>query len=377
MRIVHVLPALTKGGAEHVAIDLANAAVSAGHSVTILTAVLAPPEQAPAAVNDGIERRCLTAELSSPRLVYPSVVPWIVSNRKWLKSQDIVHCHLTFGAVFGTLLELVRGSGRRPAVVETYHATGMAISSLRRRVHAALLGHKDAVAFMADDPFWQRFAAARPHRLFRTIPNGVALLKAIDRLASERYRARIGLPGNVPVVGTISRLLHERRPDLLVDAFAELVRCFPSEVHFLLAGDGPERTELEEQARRLGLARRVHFPGLVLAPQEPLGLIDLYFTVNVGATTGIAALEAAASGVPVIAAQLSPDYLSTAADWIWSSADPREMGARAAALLSDPAALRMLGKKQQRYALEHHSAEAMARAYERLYEDAVARRGTL
>jgi len=112
----------------------------------------------------------------------------------------------------------------------------------------------------------------------------------------------------------------------------------------------------------------------VLAPHEPLGLIDLYFAINVGAATGIAAIEAATSGVPVIAAQLSADYRSSPGDWIWSSTDPRELGARAAALLGDPAALRAVAGAQQRYALKHHSVGAMARAYERLYEDSLARR---
>lgn len=378
MRIVHVVPALTKGGAEHVAIDLANAAASAGHSVTILTAVSGPPDEAPAAIGENIERRCcLSADGSSPRLVYPILLSWMLRNRKWLLNQDIVHCHLTFGAFFGTLLQLLRRRQSRPVVVETYHATGMAISRTRRNFHAALLNHKDAVAFIAEDPFWRSFAAARPDRLFRTIPNGIAFPRSIDGPQSERYRGRIGLPDKVLVVGTISRLTHERRPDLLLNVFAELERCFPSEVHFLLAGEGPERTALAEQARRLGLAERVHFPGLVLAPQEPLGLIDLYLTINVGVTTGIAALEAATCGVPVIAAQLSPDYRLRPGDWIWSSTDPRDVAARAAALLGDPAVLRAVAEKQQRYALKHHSVEVMARAYERLYEDALGRRKDL
>jgi len=374
MRIVHVLPALTKGGAEHVAIDLANAAVSAGHSVTILTAVSSPLEEAPVEISENIERINLAADGASPRLVYPILLSWMLRNWTWLKDQDIVHCHLTFGAFFGTLLQLLRRRQGRPVVVETYHAVGMAISPVRRGFHAALLSDRDAVAFMAEDPFWRRFAEARPHRLLRTIPNGIAPPPSIDASGSKRYRARIGLPDEVLIVGTISRLIRERRPDLLLDAFAELARRFPSEIHFLFAGEGPERTVLEEQARLLGLAERIHFPGLVLAPHEPLGLIDLYFAINVGAATGIAAIEAATSGVPVIAAQLSADYRSSPGDWIWSSTDPRELGARAAALLGDPAALRAVAGAQQRYALKHHSVGAMARAYERLYEDAIARR---
>ena len=44
MKIVHVIPALTKGGAERVVVDLANAAVEEGHEVSIVAAVPAPPQ---------------------------------------------------------------------------------------------------------------------------------------------------------------------------------------------------------------------------------------------------------------------------------------------------------------------------------------------
>ena len=376
LKIAHVVPALTKGGAEHVVINLANAAARAGHSVTILAAVPMPSEQAPGMISEQIERRYISRGSSSPRLVYPKLILWMLRNWSWLESQDVVHCHLTFGAIFGTLLQIVRGRRARPAVVETYHAVGMAISPRRRTFHAALLGNRGAVAFVAEDPLWRRFAAVRPLRLMRTIRNGVALPQPIDSVASERYRERIGLPKDVFVVGTISRLIHERRPDLLLEAFAHLTQISAFEVHLLLAGEGPERPALLERAWHLGLADCVHFPGLVLAPHEPLGLIDLYLTLNVGAVTGIAALEAAVSGIPVIAAQLSPDFQPAQDDWIWSSTDPQEIAARAVALINDPEALRALGQKQQRYALKHHGVEAMAKAYYRLYEEAIARRKT-
>jgi len=184
------------------------------------------------------------------------------------------------------------------------------------------------------------------------------------------------LPATALVVGSIGRLVHERRPDLLLEAFAKLSKVHASDVHLLLGGEGPERARLAERARYLGLAERVHLPGIVLDPPTVLGLIDLYLTVNVGPMTGIAAMEAAFSGVPVIAAQLLPAHAVAASDWIWSSPDPSALGRKAGELLADGEARALLSRDQQAYVRTRHSVEAMAEAYYRLYEEALVRRET-
>ena len=57
-----------------------------------------------------------------------------------------------------------------------------------------------------------------------------------------------------------------------------------------------------------GLAGQVHFPGEVNDPTLPLAVMDLYISINVGAITGLAGMEAAFSGLPVIAMQWTPGY---------------------------------------------------------------------
>lgn len=376
MKIVHVIPALTKGGAERVVIDLANAAASRGHEVAVLVAVAAPSEHMPGQLGSKVELRVISRKAASVRSSYARAVGWMLRHRRWLLSRDIVHCHLTFGAVFGTLLQIVRAlsRSRTPAVVETYHAVGMPIPRRERAVHGALLGRRDAVAFMADDPYWRRFAERRQGGLFRTIPNGIAGPPPVSAAQSERYRAaNTRIPSQrAAVVGSVSRLVPARRPDQLLRSFARIAAVLGSDVHFLLAGDGPERASLEAQAGRLGLASQVHMPGLALDPAEPISLMDLYLSVNVGSITGIAALEAASLGVPVIALQLRQDYVCSPSDWIWSSADPELVAKRAIELLGDRGRLRALAEKQQAHAKADHGAEAMAAAYDKLYAAALA-----
>jgi glycosyltransferase involved in cell wall biosynthesis len=373
MKIVHVIPALTKGGAERVVVDLANHAVEAGHEVTIVAAVPAPPELIANRLSSKVRLRYVGK--GSIRRSYGALFPWLRRNRSWLLEQDVIHAHLTFGSVFAALFQRMRRRQDRPAVVETYHAVGMAIPARERALHAALLSGRDVVIFMANDPFWCGYAERHPKTLFQTIPNAIAAPAAIKPSQSERFRLeRTSLPSSTTsVVGSVGRLVPARRPDLLLEAFAEIASALGPEAHLLLAGEGAERGALEAESRRLGIATQVHMPGLVLEPSEPIGLMDLYLTVNVGGITGIAALEAAFLGVPVIALQLQEAYEPKESDWIWSSHDPKQLGAKAVSLLSDREALRSLGARQQAHARTNFSVDAMAQAYEDLYQQALER----
>jgi len=374
MKILHVIPALTRGGAERVVIDLANDAAERGHDVSILCAVASSPELLPQSLRPDVGLRYISSLGLSQRWAYPLMPLWLARNRKWLFRHDVIHCHLTGGSIFGTLLQALRRVHPRPwpVVVETYHAVGMAISNWQRGFHAALLSKRDAVAFMADDPYWTRFRRSRPNRLFRTIPNGIVPLSAVSTAAAEQYRrGTTDIPDAAFVVGSIGRLVPARRPDLLLDTFARLVRISGQPLHLLLAGEGPLRRRLEARARAHGIADRVHLPGLVFNPGEALGVIDLYLTVNVGATAGIAALEAAFAGVPVVALQLQQGYANGANEWIPSFCETDELARRAAELIGDRAALKRLAAAQQTFAAAHRGVDAMARAYEDFYRNAL------
>lgn len=385
MKIVHFVPVLGKGGAERVVVDLANQAAIDGHEVSIVAWMPAPPELLPNMLRSDIPIRYLDdtddrrwRESGVPPSDYLKLLVWVARNRKWLLGRDIVHCHLSMGSAFGAAVQLLRTVYRRsaPAVVETYHAVGVAIPDFHRAVHARFLSRRDSVAFMAEDAYWTRYRERRLNRLFRTIPNGIAAAAPIDPEASDHYRQEVaGIPKNAIVLGSVGRLVAERRPDLLLEMFVRLTKITAGNVHLLLAGEGPLRASLEETSRRHGLADRVHLPGLILNPVEAFGTIDLYLTVNVGPITGIAAIEAASSGLPIVALQLDRHHQTSASDWIWSSPDPQKAAEHVAGLLDKPAELQSLAERQESNVRSKHGIDAMAKAYYSLYGDALAARG--
>ena len=373
MKIVHVLPALTKGGGERVAVELANHAAQIGHQVTLLAGWPVDP----ALLQDALHPEVCVLYVSNSAVSkvgrYFSIIPWLWRHRLWLANQDILHCHLTYGGIFGTIVKALR-SGKQPSIVETYHAVGMPIPWLKRWFHACLVAHRDAIVLMAEDVFWCQFLIRHPDLLSKFIPNGISIsgTKCIKEAQKISYRREIGIPENCGfVIGSVGRMAPDRKPWLYLPIFVEIARVLGPEVHFVIGGDGSELDRMNELVIEHGLEGRVHLPGLVLDPSLPFSIMDLYVTLNLGKFTGMAAMEAASSGIPVLGIQLLPGYSPGANDWIWSSSDPLELAAQAITLIQSPTDRQALAERQNAYVRDHHTTEAMARSYYALYRASI------
>lgn len=371
MKITHLNPALTKGGAEKVLVDLANLAVSRGHEVSIVSAIAVDPALLQDQVDPRVKLHFVCPQGSTKWAAYRAMLPWMLRNWHWLGQQDVVHCHMTYGALLGSALRLRRGGGAKPKIIETFHGVGMPIRPWQRSLASIQAARRDGYALMAEDEYWANFARTHPSLPLAIIPNGIAIdqpeSSEAERLA---YRRDAGIPDGAPVIGTVGRLRAERNPFATVAAFAEASRLLGPDVHFLMAGDGPMAEAVRQEGNRLGLGERLHLPGLAVKPWVAASVIDVYVSMNVGPITGIAGLEAAAAGVPVIALQATADYADGNTDWIWSDPDPIRVGEEAARLLQSPVERQATATRQAAHVRAHHSADAMLDAYFALYQQA-------
>lgn len=379
MKIAHVLPALTKGGGERVAAELANHAIQAGHEVTMIAARPVDSAQLRGTLHPDI-RVLYIANARVFRLMnYFYLLPWLFQNRTWISELDILHCHLTFGAVFGTLVRVWRAisKSKKPTIIETYHSVGGPMPIFHRWLRAQMAARFDALALIAKDDYWDAFTRKHTRVLSRIILNGISDPGPIQDREQLRnaYRSELGIPDNCRlVVGTVGRLSTDRKPWLYLPIFTQIAREFGADVHFLLAGDGSEYERIRLLVKQNGLEGQIHLPGLILDPRGPMSAIDLYLTLNVGPVTGLAGLEAAYLGLPIVAIQLLDNYRSTPEDWIWSSTDLSEIGDRAICLLRAPENRQALVEKQSVFVRAHHSIEAMAQSYYEFYQSAIEHR---
>ncbi|MEO5597271.1 MAG: glycosyltransferase [Novosphingobium sp.] len=373
MRILHAIPALTKGGAEKVLVDLANEAHRRGHRVSVVTGYSADPRLNLDRLDPAIASETIATDRSGKLSAYARLPLWLWRNRQRIAQFDVIHCHLTYAGLLGTLTQMQRRlrGDESPAVVETFHGVGMPIPTRQKWLAAALARGRDGFALMAEEPFWNDFLAEHRKLPGAVIANGIALDPPVDPAAALTWRAEVGIPIRAEVVGTVGRLRAERNPLATLGAFAAIARARP-QAHFVIAGDGPMIETVRSAAAALGLAERLHLPGLVADPRLVLGNIDVYVTMNVGEITGLAGLEAAAAGLPLVALQARSDYLPQLSDWIWSSADTAAVGTEVIRLLDDPAGRQVLAKRQRAHVIANFGVGRAQDHYEALYTRAIA-----
>ncbi|HXI03610.1 MAG TPA: glycosyltransferase [Candidatus Saccharimonadales bacterium] len=113
-------------------------------------------------------------------------------------------------------------------------------------------------------------------------------------------RPRSGRNGAGPVIGCVGRLHPDKGQLVLAEAAPEILGKLP-EATIVLAGDGPQRAELEAAIARLGIAGRVKMLGDRRDVPDLLGGFDMIVLPSMNEGFANAALEGMACGVPVIA----------------------------------------------------------------------------
>lgn len=373
MKIVHVISGLTKGGGERVAAELANKAAEKGDEVTILAAWPVNPEFLQNSISKVVDIKFVSKQNS---FAYLKIIPWIFKNKNWLANADVLHCHLSYGAVFGSMAKIILRKILRkntPVIVETNHAVGMLVPKLNRWMHSKLIRMKDGLVLMAKDPYWTAFVKQHSDLANDFIPNGIAL-QVPEKNEEKKYQFKkeLGIPQHCKyLIGTVSMLRPDRKPDLYIPICKDIYQKLRNDAHFILGGDGIEFEKIKLLAAENKLADIFHMPGLVKIAAEMIGNLDVYVSISVGKTTGISMIEAAMCKVPVIGIQLTEDYISTDEDWVWSHTDLNKVAEKIIFLLENEDERKALTEKQFKYANEHFTADAMYASYNTFYKKVI------
>ncbi len=115
-------------------------------------------------------------------------------------------------------------------------------------------------------------------------------------------RAKLNLPSCVPILLHVGRLDTDKYVDRVIMAAAQVIS--QTDAHLLIIGDGRQKPALTNLCKSMGIEKRVHFPGYISTKQglhEIYRMANLFVTASEIETQGIVLLEAAASGLPIVA----------------------------------------------------------------------------
>jgi glycosyltransferase involved in cell wall biosynthesis len=207
-----------------------------------------------------------------------------------------------------------------------------------------------------------------PPERVRLIPNGIHLDAFPPRDGNPELRARLGIPADAVVVGSVGSLRPVKNYLRLLEACAQV----PG-VHVLLVGEGEERPALEARAAAPDLAGRVHLAGHQADPAPFDRAMDVFALTSDSEQMPVCLLEAMASALPVVAtgvgdvrAMLPPEQAAFV-----TPLDAGAVSRGIAALARDPAARERLGRLNRRRAAERFTFEGMLAAYREVYASAL------
>ena len=225
----------------------------------------------------------------------------VVGRLTRLFRQRRIDCAVTVGA--GDKMFWGRLAARRarlPVVLSALHSTGWpdGVGRLNRLLTPLTDGF---IAVASAHARYLREVEHFPHDKVFMIPNGVDTQRFVyDPAARQRVREELGIPLDAPVVGIVAALRPEKDHELFMRAAHSLLLRLP-QVQFLIVGDGPLRSTLEQLAQQLGLGSQIHFLGARSDVPELLSALDLFALTSQNEASPVSILEAMACGRPVIA----------------------------------------------------------------------------
>lgn len=282
---------------------------------------------------------------------------------------DVVVTLQHYGNIIGAPIAKLAGV---PVVVANQLSAPEVIPGAVAAVDKALgaLGAYDRIVVNSHqtEAAYRAYPAAYAARL-RRIDHGFQDKSAA--LSKDDARARLGLPQSAPLLGCAARLHPLKRLDLAIAAMAA-----DATQHLALAGQGEDRMRLSGLAQSLGVADRVHFLGELDAARMGafLAALDCFVFPSAAESFGLAPVEAAQAGAPVVASDIPVlrEVLSVEGANCALFVDPSDTAAFAGAIrrVLDDTALRDSLTKTGRRLCERYPLDEMIDQFMQLIEEA-------
>jgi glycosyltransferase involved in cell wall biosynthesis len=297
----------------------------------------------------------------------------------------ILHTHTAKAGAIARAAALLAGDARPPIIVHTFHGHvlkgyfGPARTAFFRQVERSLARSSDVLVAVSpevrDELVEQRIA---PLSKFSVIRLGIPLEDRLeDPTADLDFRRLYGIPPTAFVIGWVGRMTGVKD----TGAVLEIVRTTRErgvDAVVCMVGDGPDRERLEQLAHDLGIARSSYFVGYQSDVAGYYRLFDAFVLPSVNEGTPVSAIEALASGTPVVANRVGgvPDVVTDGVDgFLVEPGDVEAAADRLAELAADPELGARLGESGRREMFERYSVSRLVDDVDRLYRALLSAKG--
>jgi N-acetyl-alpha-D-glucosaminyl L-malate synthase BshA len=372
------------GGSGVVATELAHALALRGHSVDLISS------DPPFRWRRGIPNLSFVPVEVPPYplfrepqylLALATTIARVAEERRL----DIVHAHYAVPHATAAYLAyqmLDASCGLRPAVpvprtVTTLHGTDITLvgsdPSYARAV-AFSIERSHGVTTVSESLKADTISSLGIRHEIRVIPNFLDCSE-YRRRADPELRARLCPPEQCEaLVVHVSNFRPVKRVDVAIDVF-RLIRQ-KLRARFVLIGDGPVRDDMERRVADYGLTGDVIFAGEQHELVPWLSIADLFLLPSAQESFGLAALEAMACEVPVVASKVGglPEIIEDGVTGFVCPPDAIEMMAeRGVALLTDPRLRESIARDAAQVVRTRYCTDLVVPQYEAEYESVLAR----
>ena len=214
---------------------------------------------------------------------------------------DLLHVHYAIphasSAYFAR--QMLRKQGKDIPFITTLHGTDITLVGKDATYGCVVtfsINESNAITAVSENLREETYRSFAIEKDILVIPNFVDV-KRFHKSDKEHFKKMLA-PNNERILAHVSNFRKVKRVEDVVKIFQKVREKIPSKL--LMIGDGPERQQVEDLCRKLGICTDIRFLGKQEQMEEILNIADLFLLTSEYESFGLAALEAMSCGVPVI-----------------------------------------------------------------------------
>jgi len=335
MKILRVSPALGKGGAEDIIVNLSNHEAH-NNDVTLLLFKRSRDDGYNISLLDKRVKviTLLPSYLHSNLLfiiacyMFSPIIGLYTFFKLKIYKYDIVHTNMTAASFYSIIWQLINLSiiNKKTKFIETYHTNWHLIGKFQKAVFKTSWKLKDALVYeiYREEKTSLLNIGIKEANIFY-IPFGINPTEPSTKCMDDFKTQFIDATKNKLSIMTISRLrLFEKKIDSMLLVCKHLLDM-GVDFHFYICGDGKDKQKIEQIIESYQLTKNITLTGFIDDPVSISNLCDIYMCAMVGDNSGISGLQAGLNGKAVVGIQTIENYNGHNEEIFFSSDTPEKI----------------------------------------------------